>query len=192
MTGTLTAPALLSDQDVYYRRVFRYEALSDRELLLSATCPLEVLVEEIDGTQPSMYIAIGESGINPLLEVEEALGSTAPRWIARVAKRSAELLTLPDGWDTYGSSRVNPRAAAYALRLLLLISSTNTPAPSLVPLADGGVQVEWHTDGADLEVEVAANGVLSIYSVVGGTEDEWESDFYPAIERLESLVAGLS
>jgi len=59
-------------------------------------------------------------------------------------------------------------------------------------LADGGVQIEWHTDSADLEIEIAANGVLGVYSPGNGPDEEWDADFVPAIERLGNIIAGLT
>lgn len=193
MTGTLLEPALLSDREVYPSAPSRRtEALSDRELEWSAARPLVVLLQELPSTPPSMAIEIREEGAaDPLVEIREAIPEGAPRWLPRLAKRSAELLMLPEDWDTYGAACVEHRAVRYALRLLLLVSSSITPTPSLVPLPDGGVQVEWHVGGTDLEIEVAESGVLRVYFSGPGAPQEWESEFPASATQLEEIVAQL-
>lgn len=194
MTGTLMEPALLSDREVYFRNVpRRSESLSDRELQWAAARSLEVLLAEIPGSPPSMYIAIRESEVgDPLLELEEVSSQGTPQWLPRLAMRAAELLMLPEGWDTYGAVRIERGAIECGLRLLLLVSSSHTPAPSLIPLPDGRLQIEWHTGATDLEIEVAENGMLRAYCHGSRAEDEWESDFDPAVTRLEEIVSRLS
>ena len=99
---------------------------------------------------------------------------------------------LPEGWDSYGAACVDHNAIRYVLRLLLRISSANTPAPSLVPLPDGGVQIEWHTTVGDLEIEVSENGLLRIYAPGLADQEECESGFQSAITHLEEIISRFS
>ncbi len=68
------------------------------------------------------------------------------------------LLGLSDGWDSYGGLRPEPdvviRSDVIGARLADLFS---TPA-QYVPCSDGSVQVEWHSDGWDVEVWVGRSG----------------------------------
>lgn len=63
------------------------------------------------------------------------------------------LLQLKPNWDSYGSVVPNPRAVAKANQLYLRLPGSW----SVVPCADGSVQLEQHADGFDIEMVVTAN-----------------------------------
>lgn len=67
-------------------------------------------------------------------------------------ERLKELLRLPDGWDGYGAPPIRPEIAALATVLL-------TP-PSIVPMSDGGIQLEWHIYSIDFEMSIYADGTV--------------------------------
>jgi len=163
--NAMTRDALLTSGDVYTPPDFCEEKnLSDRDLQRSASRPLQVIVAEVPGPPKHLYISIGEEGAaDPILVVHEEAIRGIPRWMPRIAERAATLLSLPDGWDSYGADRVEPGAIRSALSLLQLVSTADTTAPALVPLSDGRVQVEWHRQGQDLEIEVGENGWLRVY-----------------------------
>ena len=85
-----------------------------------------------------------------------------PVWLKPVVKVMSELLNLPENWDSYGACRISPAATAFALQLLSETMQTDTPVPALVPTSGGGVQLEWHTRGIDLEVEIRSPGRLYV------------------------------
>ena len=60
-----------------------------------------------------------------------------------------QLAALPCNWDSYGAPQITEQALA-ALGSF-----------SVVPLHDGGLQLECHRDGADIEVVIDANGKVS-------------------------------
>jgi hypothetical protein len=78
------------------------------------------------------------------------------RWAVAVASKLAEVRALPTGWDGYRGIATRNDVAIFVLRLLGAIARPDTPAPSLVPLPSGGLQLEWHTDTADIELKVVA------------------------------------
>jgi len=50
-----------------------------------------------------------------------------------------------------------------------------TPVPSIVPTNSGGIQLEWHRNGVDLEIEVISArkfGVLFVDPASGEERDE--------------------
>lgn len=74
-----------------------------------------------------------------------------PAWIATVAQHLGDVLALPPNWDSYGSRTPQVPAALEALNFLLRVMGPNTPLPAVVPLSDGGIQLEWHRRGLDVE-----------------------------------------
>ena len=65
-----------------------------------------------------------------------------------------------------------PAAAAALLRLLAEILGPEAPVPSIVPTRRGGVQAEWHENGAYLEIEVDPSGSIEYYFADSGEEAE--------------------
>jgi hypothetical protein len=49
------------------------------------------------------------------------------------------------------SELLDPRHAFDAIRFVLRFVGENVPPPSVVPLSDSGVQLEWHRNGIDFE-----------------------------------------
>jgi hypothetical protein len=72
---------------------------------------------------------------------------------------------LPPGWDSYDGAPTSQAAAVAALRLLSVL----TTAPAVVPCSDGGVQLEWHTQGVDIEIACGADGTIEWWAVESGT-----------------------
>ncbi len=71
-----------------------------------------------------------------------------------------EIEALPKGWDNY---RGEPISAA----ALDAVASF-----SVVPCSHGGVQIEVHRDGFDIEIEIAADGRISGVSTSTTTPTE--------------------
>ncbi len=67
----------------------------------------------------------------------------------------------------------------------------NAPPPSIVPLTDGGLQVEWHLNGRDLEIVIAADEppTFCYWRPDGNAEDGLVLTAY---ERLRSIIQELS
>lgn len=77
-----------------------------------------------------------------------------PTWLFPSLQAMRDLLDLPEDWDSYGARTVNIGAVTSAIQLLTSIMRPETPAPAVVPTNLGGVQLEWHTRGIDLEIEI--------------------------------------
>lgn len=97
-----------------------------------------------------------------------------------------DLLKLPRNWDGYGADPIHPRCKAMVLDVLDRVVQEDTPPPSVVPTRPGGVQLEWHTNGIDLEIEISPDGKLSLlFGVVGQSgSTEIEDAVSSAIKRL--------
>lgn len=62
--------------------------------------------------------------------------------------RIDSLAALEQNWNSYGA----PPPTLEALRVLRCLH--------VMPTNDGGVQIEWHCNGQDVEIEVGPNGLL--------------------------------
>ena len=90
----------------------------------------------------------------------------------------------PD-WDSYGARAVSPRAFVRLLPLLPTLLTDETPVPSVVPHPSGGLVLEWHQGGYDLEVSVSGTGAIRwSLSTAGDVEPlDWETDSVPVKVR---------
>lgn len=111
--------------------------------------------------------------------------------LAAVEKRVADLLALEEDWDSYGADPPSPATAARALAWLGTLPP-ETAAPWLVPTVNGGVAVEWHEGGWDVELEFESTGAVAAWAEERATRAGWEhhGDLAGAVDRLaESLRA---
>jgi hypothetical protein len=117
-----------------------------------------------------------------------------PAWFEPTLAAMVELLQLEPDWDSYGARRVEPRAIPHGLDLLVNTMWDETPAPLVVPAPRGGFQLEWHTGGMDLEVEVLPDGHLSYYleDAIQHSEAEHEGDVSSIREHLARALAELT
>src|SRR5487761_353267 len=90
--------------------------------------------------------------------LERGLPSEAstPEWLAPTVEQLSALLTLAPNWDSYGAKPVDPHVAFAALKLLSRVMRGDSPPPSVVPTNGGGLQLEWHVHGIDLEVAIVS------------------------------------
>jgi hypothetical protein len=89
-------------------------------------------------------------------ERAESVQSTTPvpaaKWLNDTLEEVEQLSSLDQDWDGYGAERVSASAAMGAVNFLLKIAYPKLAAPEVVPVSDGGLQVEWHRNGIDFEV----------------------------------------
>lgn len=122
----------------------------------------------------------------------EALGCVEHQWFRPTVQALAELLKLPDGWNSYGASRINPRHVTATLQMLSLIMRKETPAPSVVPTNRGGVQVEWHRSGIDIEIETLSEDCFSAFCADAETGEQWEDEVRDNWSKLCDFARRLS
>jgi hypothetical protein len=73
-------------------------------------------------------------------------------WFRSALKRINQLTALAVGWNSYGAQEVQADMAMEAVEFLTKVTYPGIAAPSIVPLSDGGIQLEWHRGGLDVEV----------------------------------------
>lgn len=106
--------------------------------------------------------------------------------------RLGHLMDLAPNWNSYGAKEVTPQAAQETVMVLSQVMFPETIPPAMVPMASGGVQLEWHDKGIDLEIYIAADGSVTASVEDSSTGIEWEgaldSDDGQIARALKKLV----
>jgi hypothetical protein len=92
------------------------------------------------------------SALGIRLTPDSTIETTSPPWLRVIEKRVNALLNLPHNWNGEDSQRISYECVMAAFGLVLSNVTHETPAPSFVPTSQGGIQVEWHLGGTDLEL----------------------------------------
>jgi len=95
-------------------------------------------------------------------------------WLKTVEERFQELLSLQPDWDSYGANAIEQKYLDQAKEFLEQVMREDTAMPALVPLADGGVQLEWHVNGFDVEICFSPEDPQELYIHEIGTGAEIE------------------
>jgi len=123
-----------------------------------------------------------------------------PAWIDAVMLKLNELLDLPHNWDTYGADRINVNSTIFIFEMLVELISKGIPQPAIVPITEGGVQMEWHINGANLEISMQPDRATEYYiyhdqNVYEEKEDEFNfnrirlpSDFNECIDTFLGCI----
>jgi hypothetical protein len=84
--------------------------------------------------------------------------NTAPerKWEVEVVRALVRLAGLRAGWDSYRSPPPRRDAGHFALEVLHGVMRPRTPLPQVVPASGGGIQLEGHEKGIDLELHITA------------------------------------
>jgi hypothetical protein len=75
------------------------------------------------------------------------------QWWKPVLTRLQYLRSLSPGWDSSRARSIDQHSVDRVLSFLAMTMASNTPPPSIVPLESGGLQIEWHRAGLDVEIE---------------------------------------
>jgi hypothetical protein len=94
------------------------------------------------------------------------------RWGAYVSQRLDEM-GRGEG-DYTGLRRPSAATVAHARKVAAETFRDDTPAPSVVPGADGGIYFVWHKNGYDAEICVTETEA-DIWARQRATGDEWAS-----------------
>jgi hypothetical protein len=119
-------------------------------------------------------------------------GAEEPKWKEATVLKLVHLLGLPEGWDSYGARQIQQAAVNSAFTLLELAAPDETPSPSIVPTSEGGVQLEWHAWGVDLELDVAPAGTAELYFQDRRAGEVLQTELGADLERLASVLTILS
>jgi len=113
-------------------------------------------------------------------------------WLPSAVTGLGGTLGLARGWDTYDAAPVSERIVQRALGFLLRFLEPSSPPPAVVPLSDGGVQMEWHRGGLDIEVTFSPREAPEMYVRDIANGNEWEGEPTPdLIEQVRPLLVRL-
>jgi len=87
-----------------------------------------------------------------------------------VLNRLSEIRLLQPGWDGDDASAVDPEIHKLATAFLTIcfLKVPQAPDPIIVPMFDGRIQLEWHHEGRELEVELMQGKSAGIVTVESG------------------------
>jgi hypothetical protein len=110
-------------------------------------------------------------------------------WVITCLRKIASFSELEQGWDSYGSDRIQPAAVVAATRFVAEIPLDRVPEASVSPVPGGGIGLHWKVADRDLEIEFLPNGTAEYLKIAGGKSEEGTlSDF--ADRSLWSWLAG--
>jgi hypothetical protein len=112
-------------------------------------------------------------------------------WVEPVINRLNEICGLQVGWDGYRGCPTRFDVARFSFNLLQSICTPDTPAPSIVPLSSGGLQIEWSTEEAEIELTVYAPYSVHAWgtspSLEGPLEEPLTTDYSLIIPLVQKL-----
>ena len=124
-------------------------------------------------------------------ELEKGVGSLdldKKVWFAPTAEAMYSRLEGKDALPP-GAKSIRPAAAKKMLDVLFSILEDQTPPPSVAPTWNGGVQVEWHRNNVDFEIEYNPQKGFEYYFCGPDEEEEGKLGDDPA--RLARYVKAL-
>ncbi len=121
-----------------------------------------------------------------------SLNGDDPAWLMPTLDRCAQLLQLSDNWNSYGARSIEPSAVAAAIELLLQLMNPGTPPPLVIPTNRGSVNLEWHTQGMDVEVKDIESGRVYLYVEDQRGDHEWDGELRSDVQPLVSVLAELA
>ncbi len=108
-------------------------------------------------------------------------------------ERLVHLAELGPDWDSYGGAPPTAIAIARAGLLILTVArrfcaSSRAPIEpfAVMPIADGGVQLEWRGATEDLELDIGPDGVIG-YLLIDRRQDERRFEEGEGLSSSEAL-----
>lgn len=120
----------------------------------------------------------------PIAGATMALSAFQCEWRYRAEARLSSLLRLKRGWDGHNGLPGDRATLEFAASVLAKLMLPQMPMPSIMPLSYGGVQIEWHRNGWDVEIEIASPNVIHMYKNEIQSGQETELDIGPDLSQL--------
>ncbi len=112
-----------------------------------------------------------------------------PAWVQPVAHQLRELHGLGVNWTGYRAMPVQSRLIETAFsEVLANVMPSEGAVPRIVPCVDGGIQLEWHRGGWDVEVNLDPMGEIWVDAARADGTDAWDGDFAARQDDLKQLL----
>jgi hypothetical protein len=121
-------------------------------------------------------------------QVSVSTTSSDPVWLQPTLDQFAQIAELGNDWDRRGSAEVRHDVLSFALRNVLTTLPPTAPAPAVIPLGHGGIQLVWNTDCAEIEVEVIAPNDIIAYHFDKASGEEFEEPLTNNLSSLSNLL----
>jgi len=112
-------------------------------------------------SRPELGVSINEQNVTISFRAANDLSSI--KWLNPTIIKMIQLLWLPTDWNSDSPKRIESRAIEKMLETLLVILDPNSTPPAVIPTTRGGVKVEWHQNGIDLEIEALNSGRVEYF-----------------------------
>jgi hypothetical protein len=153
----------------------------------------DTLVVDFDGPRKRLRSSRITMDRNGYYDIVVDLGQQArPDWIMPTLSSIVQFLTLPPGWNSHAAAPVTLTAAQVGLDVLVAAAEQAAPAPAVVPLSSGGLQIEWHAGGIDLEVAIDHDGSVDLLFEDLESGDRSEQDLRGDLAPLWPFLALLA
>ncbi|MFH1514399.1 MAG: hypothetical protein ABIG42_02960 [bacterium] len=121
----------------------------------------------------------------------EIINPPAHKWLKEIIETLICLDELEPNWDHDGASHIESEIIVAAIELLLFVIQENTPEPYVFPTLNGGVQFEWHTKKADLEIELISRTRILVLFEDDIDEKDWEQSIFEDLTKIKSCLQNL-
>lgn len=118
-------------------------------------------------------------------------GQPLPGWFDPLMQGFVDLLTLPANWDSYGAGVIDTKLVDEAIDITNALLGPNAPPPRVIPLSSGGLQLEWHRHGIDLEIVFDRDDEPFFYYRNRASGEECEQGLREGRVQLRTLIAKL-
>jgi len=124
----------------------------------------------------------------PEITVEIQASGPMPQSLVKSVEGVVDLLGLQAGWNSYSAKPIEPRNAIRAVQLLFELLGSVTPQPIVVPTPRGGIQLEWHTQGVNIEVYINSPTDISFFAEQLGSSESTEQPLANHEDELKSWL----
>lgn len=110
---------------------------------------------------PEVGVSVYENKV--IVSLKTISDASSSKWLNQTVSKMVQLLWLPEDWSSDSPKRISSRSIERILAVFLTILDPDSPPPVVVPTTQGGVQVEWHQNDVDLEIEATSSGKLEFF-----------------------------
>ena len=113
-------------------------------------------------------------------------------WMPTLTDRLLDLSRLPLAWDGGAGRPVDSETIGFAHRLLQSLCDVGVAEPVVVPTSSGGLQIEWHDDSTEIDLELSTDRTSSVFVWMqdeSGNEQEYEGELRSGADFLGRALA---